>query len=393
MKRFPILLAAAVLFFPVFGLAQESDYDSVRTPSNAEDASEDLKRIRQELDAERRGLAEVEKQEKSVARQLENLNAGISLTEKYLKRLANKKKQVEKRHRLTAASLDLSEAVYDKRRERLGLRLKYFYLANEKAKSEILLAANQPQLLMERFFDFRRILSQEKKELSLVQNQKEYLAAQKTKLEREAATLRAIERERKKEEARLMANREKRQELLGQLRQQKEGHLASIGRLKQSAVELQRILDDLEKRRKSRPVVTPPAGNFAGLRGTLPWPVKGRVISRFGTHKDPKTKVSSFQPGIDIEAGAGDAVRAVAAGNVAYAGFLRGYGNFLILAHGGGYYTLYARLGSVYVENGNTVAAGETLGTVSDEAATLGSGFHFEVRKGKTQEDPEGWLR
>jgi septal ring factor EnvC (AmiA/AmiB activator) len=393
MKRLPVFVTAALLVFPVAVRAQESDYDSVRTPSNVEDASEDLKRIRQELDAERRNLAEVEKQEKSVARQLENLNAGISLTEKYLKRLANKKKQVEKRHRLTAASLDLSEAVYDKRRERLGMRLKYFYLTNEKAKSEILLSANQPQLLMERFFDFRRILSQEKKELSLVQNQKEYLAAQKTKLEREAATLRAIERERKKEEARLVANREKRQQLLGQLRQQKEGHLASIGRLKQSAAELQRILDDLEKRRKSRPVVTPPAGNFAALRGTLPWPVGGRVISRFGTHKDPKTKVSSFQPGVDIEAAAGDPIRAVAAGNVAYAGFLRGYGNFLILSHGGGYYTLYARLGSVYVENGNSVAAGETLGTVSDEAATLGSGFHFEVRKGKTQEDPEGWLR
>ncbi len=373
--------------------AQESDYDSARTPVNAAEASEDLKKIRQELEGERRKLAEVERQEKSVSRQLENLDANIALTEKYLKRLARKKREVEKRHKLTAATLDMSEVVYEKKKERLGLRLKYFYVANQKAKSEILLAAAEPQLMMERFFDFRQILSQEKKELSLVQNQKEYLAAQKVKLEREAATLRAIERERKKEEDRLLANKERRQVLLASLRQQKQGHLASIERLKQSAAELQRIISELEKKRKARPATVPTGANFADLRGELPWPVSGRVLSRFGTHKDPVTKVSSFQPGIDIDVSAGEQVRAVAAGSVAYSGFLRGYGKFLILTHGGGYYTLYARLEDVFVDTGSPVAAGDAVGTVSAEASALGSGFHFEVRKGKTQEDPEQWLQ
>lgn len=382
------------LFSGGFTFAQESDYDSVaRTPADAAGASEDLKKIRQELEGERRKLAEVERQEKSVSKQLDNLNANIALTERYLKRLARKKREVEKRHKLTAATLDMSEAVYEKRKERLGLRLKYFYVANQKAKSEILLAAAEPQLMLERFFDFRQIVSQEKKELSLVQNQKEYLAAQKVKLEREAATLRAIERERKKEESRLLANKERRQVLLASLRVQKQGHLASIERLKQSAAELQRIISELEKRRKARPSTIPAGANFADLRGALPWPVSGRVLSRFGTHKDPVTKVVSYQPGIDIDASAGEPVRAVAAGAVAYSGFLRGYGKFLILSHGGGYYTLYARLEDVYLETGSPVGAGDAIGTVSAEAAELGSGFHFEVRKGKTQEDPEQWLR
>jgi septal ring factor EnvC (AmiA/AmiB activator) len=117
------------------------------------------------------------------------------------------------------------------------------------------------------------------------------------------------------------------------------------------------------------------------------------VISRFGTHKDPVTKVFSYQPGIDIEVSGGEQVRAVAAGSVAYSGFLRGYGKFVILSHGGGYYTLYARLEDVFAETGSPVAAGDVIGTVSAEASALGSGFHFEVRKGKTQEDPEQWLR
>ncbi|MGH8003633.1 MAG: murein hydrolase activator EnvC family protein, partial [Limisphaerales bacterium] len=208
-----------------------------------------------------------------------------------------------------------------------------------------------------------------------------------------AATLRAIERERKKEESRLLANKGRRQELLASLRQQKQGHLASIERLKQSAAELARIITELEKKRKARPATVPTGTNFADLRRELPWPVSGRVLSRFGTHKDPVTKVNSFQPGVDIDASAGEQVRAVAAGSVAYSGFLRGYGKFLILSHGGGYYTLYARLEDVFLETGSPVAAGDVVGTVSAEASALGSGFHFEVRKGKTQEDPEQWLR
>ncbi|MCI0331325.1 MAG: peptidoglycan DD-metalloendopeptidase family protein [candidate division Zixibacteria bacterium] len=393
MKRGWSMAVALTLLFCAPLRAQESDFDSARAPMDAADASEDLKKIRQELDAERKKLAEVERQEKSVSRQLENLGANIALTEKYLKRLARKKREVEKRHELTAATLDMSEVVYEKKKERLGVRLKYFYVANQKAKSEILLAAALPQVMLERFFDFRRILSQEKKELALVQNQKEYLAAQKEKLEKQAATLRAIERERKKEESRLLAAKERRQELLSGLRVQKQGHLASIERLKQSAAELARIIAELEKKRKTRPTTIPAGGNFADFRGELSWPVSGRVISRFGTHKDPVTKVNSFQPGVDIDASAGEQVRAVAAGSVAYSGFLRGYGKFLILSHGGGYYTLYARLEDVFVDTGSPVGAGDVLGTVSAEASALGSGFHFEVRKGKTQEDPEGWLR
>lgn len=393
MKRFLIISFWLVFLStqPLFG--QPSDYDSVKAPADAVGASEDLKKIRQELEAERRKLAEVEKQEKSVSRQLENLDAGISLTEKYLNRLTKKKREVEKKHRLTAATLDLSETVYARRKQRLGLRLKYFYIANQKAKSEILLASSEPQALLEQFFDFRRIISQEKKELSLIRDQKNYLSAQKNKLEKEAATLKAIEREQKKEEARLLESKQKRQELLAELRQQKQGHLASIERLKQSAAELQKIIDELERKRKTRRAAPTPTGDFAALKGTLPWPLSGPVLSKFGTHKDPKTKIFSFQPGIDIEAQAGTEVRAVAAGSVAYSGFLRGYGKFLILSHGGGYYTLYARLEDVWVETGNTIAAGEALGTVSAEASALGSGFHFEVRKGKTQENPEEWLR
>lgn len=393
MKRILLLAFGLALLSGGWARGQESDYDSAKSPLDAAGASEDLKKIRQELDVERRKLAEVEKQEKSVSRQLENLEANINLTEKYLKRLAKKKREVEKRHKLTAATLDLSEVVYEKRKERLALRLKYFYFANQKAKSEILLAAAEPQVMLERFFDFRQILSQEKKELTLVQNQKEYLAAQKGKLEREAATLRAIERERKREETRLLASKGRRQELLAGLRQQKQGHLASIERLKQSAAELARIITELEKKRKARPTTVPTGTNFADLRRNLPWPVSGRIISRFGAHKDPVTKVNSFQPGIDIDASAGEQVRAVAAGSVAYSGFLRGYGKFMILSHGGGYYTLYARLEDVFAETGSPVAAGDVVGTVSAEASALGSGFHFEVRKGKTQEDPEQWLR
>ena len=84
---------------------------------------------------------------------------------------------------------------------------------------------------------------------------------------------------------------------------------------------------------------------------------------------------------------------AASSGSVAYISWLRGYGSFIILDHGGGYYSLYARLDEIHVETNQFVAAGDNIGTVS-EIGTFGEpALHFELRYGREQLDPVPWLR
>ncbi len=85
-------------------------------------------------------------------------------------------------------------------------------------------------------------------------------------------------------------------------------------------------------------------------------------------------------------------MHAVAPGKVVFAGWLRGYGNLLILDHGSGYHSLMAHLASVVPTVGAEVQPGEEVGTVGDTGSLKGAYLYFEIRKGGLAVDPAPWF-
>ncbi len=144
--------------------------------------------------------------------------------------------------------------------------------------------------------------------------------------------------------------------------------------------------------RRLKPAGTPSA-LFSRNRGRLPWPAAGGVAVRFGDRVQHAPGVSTAQQGLDIRAQAGTRVQAVAAGSVAYVGWLRGYGQLVIVDHGEQYHTLVAHLGSASVVVGDPVAAGAALGTVGDSGSLRGALLYFELRRQGVPIDPMPWLR
>lgn len=131
-------------------------------------------------------------------------------------------------------------------------------------------------------------------------------------------------------------------------------------------------------------------GPFSTLKGLLRLPVRGELAGRFGT---PRTEGASAAKGVFIRAGEGEPVRAVAAGRVVYADWMRGFGNLLILDHGEAYLSIYGNNESLLKRTGDTVGAGETLATVGASGGNVETGLYFELRHlGKTF-DPLGWVR
>jgi septal ring factor EnvC (AmiA/AmiB activator) len=96
---------------------------------------------------------------------------------------------------------------------------------------------------------------------------------------------------------------------------------------------------------------------------------------------------------VDIEAREGAPIRAVHAGSVLYRGWLRGYGNLIILDHGSGYYTLYAHASELLVDEGDRVMAGQAIARVGETGSLAGPRLYFEVRYQGRAEDPAEWLR
>jgi murein hydrolase activator len=131
---------------------------------------------------------------------------------------------------------------------------------------------------------------------------------------------------------------------------------------------------------------------FGAQKGSLPYPTAGMVEVPFGKVVNPKFNTVTFQKGLDLRARKGAAVIAVADGRVVYAGWLRGYGNLLIVDHGNGYHTLMGHLDRFTRSVGEAVAGGEVVGRVGDSGSLKGPYLYFELRKNGTAIDPADWL-
>jgi murein hydrolase activator len=131
---------------------------------------------------------------------------------------------------------------------------------------------------------------------------------------------------------------------------------------------------------------------FGRLKGHLPYPCAGLVEIGFGRIVNPRFNTVTVQKGLDIRASEGAPVRAVAAGKVVYASWLRGYGNILILDHGSGFHTLMGHLNDFARQVGDDVNPGDALGTVGDTGSLKGAYLYFELRQNGQAVDPSEWL-
>jgi septal ring factor EnvC (AmiA/AmiB activator) len=130
---------------------------------------------------------------------------------------------------------------------------------------------------------------------------------------------------------------------------------------------------------------------LAPFRGALEWPTPGRVTGRFGTTSG-RLGGTAVRNGIEIAAVEGTPVRAVHGGTVGFAGPFTGFGNLVIVDHGGNNYSLYGYLGSADVQQGETVQSGSELGRVGLAPAGPAA-LYFEMRIDGRSVDPVQWLK
>jgi len=132
-----------------------------------------------------------------------------------------------------------------------------------------------------------------------------------------------------------------------------------------------------------------PAGAFASLKGQLRPPVSGKVSAKFGAKRGdgPSWK------GLFIKAAEGADVRAVAGGRVVFADWLRGFGNLIIVDHGGQYMSIYGYNQSLLKRAGDLVKAGDPIASAGNSGGNEESGLYFELRHQGTAFDPAGWVK
>jgi len=145
----------------------------------------------------------------------------------------------------------------------------------------------------------------------------------------------------------------------------------------------------LSQIRSTTPSFNPLPSNvaFTRLQGRLPWPTSGILSKRFGVSIEQSELKSS---GVFLQARTGEPVKSIYQGQVVFANWLKGFGQLIIVDHGGGYMSLYGHNQNLAKKVGETVNAGDTLAWVGSSENDE-SGLYFEIRQNGRPTNPENW--
>jgi septal ring factor EnvC (AmiA/AmiB activator) len=192
---------------------------------------------------------------------------------------------------------------------------------------------------------------------------------------------------RKKQE--LEVQEAKNRALVQQIRKSREKYEQALEEQKDRAKQLQALMDRLASQEIVLPFQFVP---FYEKKGKLPWPISGKVISRFGV--EPYLNTRTMNNGIEIAPPNDNTViRSIHPGKVVYADYFQGYGNLLIIDHGMNYYSLYGHCDEFMVSKGDLVREEQPIAVAGDLGSLKGVCLYLEIRYKAKPLDPLQWLK
>ena len=368
---------------------------------NLRDRREGLERQLKESESSRaetqNRLRDTEKSISAVARRLHALGEERSASRQ---ELGERERELRQLERLTTG-----------RQDQLARLLRYQFRPQQADAFAVLLAGGDPNAAARDRY-FLTLLSRAKAEL-IADLRRDAKATRQLADEVRDRNEKLAELARREEQERstLQQRQQERQAMLAKLSGQIKAQRKEIDTLRQNEERLAKLIDTLVKR-ASKPAPPPPkaargrgkeaqsaklpdaepaqaTGTFARLRGRLPFPVKGSIAAHFGKRRDDG---QSIWKGLFMRAAEGAEVRAVAAGTVVFADWLRGYGNLIIVDHDDDFLSVYGNNQSLLADAGKKVTAGARLATVGSSGGQAESGLYFELRHRGMPFDPARWL-
>jgi murein DD-endopeptidase MepM/ murein hydrolase activator NlpD len=327
-------------------------------------------------------IRELEAQVSGVSVRLDDLERDLQLQQEKLNR-------VLRLFRFQTQQLDFLRRQYNVSVHRLNRRLIQLYQGDDPTTLDVFLSSDSISEFLEQVDYVQDIVDQDVRISTQVRGAKDkmHTAREKTKVtkakvETVTRTIAARTAEVRAEKERLLISEEglsqakgQKRERLADVRDRKAEYLHEVAGILAANAQ---VTATIQSAGSTSYDSTPSASG-------LIWPVSGPVVSGFGL------RWGRMHTGIDIGVGYGTPIAASASGNVIFAGWMGGYGNFVIVDHGGGLSTAYAHMSSIGVGGGG-VSQGQVLGYVGCTGHCFGPHLHFEVRVNGSAVDPLGYL-
>ncbi len=359
-----------------------------------------LRKIEAQIDNLRLKITSSQRKETSVLRQITLLEHEMSLMQR-------KKGLLRQEVRLLGTQIDSTQKALQQAEKRLqtlrqlyARRAVYAYKYGRQNRWESLLTARSLNQALLRLKYLKQIARHDEALMRLIRKKKAHIKTIQDQLqqalEQKSSVLNAL----KKQERMYWARKREKQRLLRKLKRSRRAYATLLKQKEQQRSRLLDVIAALERDRKTRKVTVPPRNappNFkfqglAKLKGHLPWPVRGKIITHFGREVDPRSKTVTNNIYVEIKAKEGTPVRCVSPGVVRVITYILGYGNMVFVDHGKGYYTIYAHLSEIDVQKNSFVDRGQIIGKVGDSGYFGPVRLRFSVVTPRGIRNPERWL-
>ena len=350
--------------------------------------------LQMRLHAKRVELGEATLHYQDLQQQLNQTNAAIGEVNGRIDSLAEQQESTQRRIAWNSIQLDAARRSLLLHDELLKRRLVDIYEYGDLSYVDALIAARSFSEFVERWEDLRLLIAANQRAVRARKAAEARVATIEAELE--GTRLQLQQQEQAQDEARsqlgsLADERRNLVSLAGMRRRSVATEVAEMEDL--SAAEeasLEGLILERERELESqqRAAGIAGGGDHSGAAGTFSWPVTGTITSPFGWRSNPFGGAPEFHQGLDIAAPTGTTVTAAAGGTVIMAQWYGGYGNYILIDHGGGYSTGYGHLSAIYVTTGQSVQRGQAIGAVGSTGQSTGPHLHFEVRIAGKPVDP-----
>jgi septal ring factor EnvC (AmiA/AmiB activator) len=442
-----LFIRRALTFWIVATLAASSamaepSAKSLERSRQKETAEQERAELRKKLLTLKEDIGKTEKARGHAADSLSASEAAISNANRSLRELAAEQVRTKKRLEKLSVSQEALETAVAQQRNRLEKMLRGQYVGGQDDRVKLLLSGDNPNRIARELRYLGYVSAEQSKAIDILQQNLAAIEANKLDAEEARNALEDIADEQREQKTLLEKEKNKRKALLLQLSSQLSSQRKQAGNLSRDEERLSSLVEKLaaliaqqrkaeeeEAKRRARakaeqkekqaakgrsadksaerPEASPPkvasktapesepepptvsdGSGFASMKGKLKLPVKGELMASFGARRadGPNWK------GLFITAAEGAEVKAIAAGEIIFADWMRGFGNLLVVDHGGQYMTIYGNNQSLLKRPGDKLKAGEVIATVGNSGGNEQSGLYFEMRYQGRAIDPSSWM-
>lgn len=376
-KLVGVLLALWLAVLPLYGAMCFAD--------TADDKRAELNDVRQRMERMQTRKEQARRKAESASAELSEVMGSLNELQAQANNLQKKSDALQGKINDNQAKLEKKQQEMQERMLIYRKRLRDIYINGQINYLDVLLGAKDFSDFSSRMYLLQKIISRDLELLEKLKQDAAEINSRKEQLAAEMKEIKATQTELEAKKAKVNKLREQRAYMLYKAQEEEQSSQEEYERLLAISENIASMLRNMENAGGGAP-----AGH--GGTGQFMWPCNGPITSYYGWRTHPIFGTTKYHSGMDIAVDSGTPIHAADSGTVVYSGWLGGYGNCVMIDHGGGLVTLYAHNSALNVGEGQYVSKGTVVAYAGSTGYSTGPHCHFEVRLHGELTEPLNYL-